>query len=74
MTNSYCLFLSIEKYSSRSSKEYNDYVIDSSSLIIQIDLSVQWVNEFYDSNEIYKNFNRMNEFNIRQNLIKNGLN
>ncbi|CAF0912730.1 unnamed protein product [Rotaria sp. Silwood1] len=74
MTNSYCLFLSIEKYSSRSSKEYNDYVIDSSSLMIQIDLSVQWVNEFYDSNEIYKNFNRMNEFNIRQNLIKNGLN
>ncbi|CAF3713736.1 unnamed protein product [Rotaria sp. Silwood1] len=74
MTNSYCLFLSIEKYSSRSSKEYNDYVIDSSSLMIQIDLSVQWVNEFYDSNEIYKNFNRMNELNIRQNLIKNGLN
>ncbi|CAM4934488.1 unnamed protein product [Rotaria socialis] len=51
-------------------KQYSDYVLDLSSLI-RIDLSCQWVNEFDDNHQIYKNLNQIKELNIRQNLITN---
>ncbi|CAF4618113.1 unnamed protein product [Rotaria socialis] len=56
--------------SSVKSKQYSDYVLDLSSLI-RIDLSCQWVNEFDDNHQIYKNLNQIKELNIRQNLITN---
>lgn len=51
-------------------KNYDDYIIDLSS-IIRIDLSSQWVNEFDNNDEIYKNLIQVKELNVRQNLIKN---
>ncbi|CAF2079905.1 unnamed protein product [Rotaria magnacalcarata] len=51
-------------------KQYSDYVLDLSSLI-RIDYSCQWVNEFDDNNQIYKNLNQIKELNVRQNLITN---
>lgn len=59
-----------EKLIFLSGKQYSDYVLDLSS-IIRIDLSIQWVNEFDDNEEIYKTLHQIKELNIRQNLLKN---